>query len=231
VIEALLAPGSQPFAVALLLMLGLLLIELAALVTGLGVNDLVDELVVPRTGLETAGDAATGMEATGAAGTHTPLSRLLAWLYVGRVPVLMLLIAFLTLFGLAGLLLQATLLKTVGFALPAVVAGPVVLALTLPLLRGSAALLERVLPRDETSAVHPSSFVGHTALVVGGDARRDLPAQARLVDAFGTGHYVLVVPEDHGAVLPAGTRVLLVRKLGGGRFGAIANPSAALEEA
>lgn len=229
-IAALLAPGSLPFAVALLAMLGLLVIELTALITGLGLNELVDEFVVSHAGIESGGDAVTGMEATGTADAHTPAGRFLAWLYVGRVPVLMLLIVFLTVFGLTGLVIQAILLSIVGVALPAWVAGPAAFVLTLPLLRGSAALLARVLPRDETSAVHPLSFVGHTAVVIGGDARGDLPAQARLNDSFGTVHYVLVVPEDRGEVLPAGTRVLLVRKLGGGRFSAIASRNHALDD-
>jgi hypothetical protein len=84
------------------------------------------------------------------------------------------------------------------------------------------------MPRDETTAVNPATFVGRTAQVIGGTARADMPAQARLVDAFGTTHYLLVQPEDAGDVLPMGSQVLLVRSIDGGRFAAITNTNAAL---
>lgn len=229
-IEVLLSGPGLPFAVALLVMFGLLLVELLALLSGVGVNDAIDHHVVAHLGIESVGDAPTGMEATGPADAHTTLGKMLAWFYVGRVPVLMLLIVFLTLFGLTGLILQTLLLRTLDGMLPAMLAVPLVFVLSLPLLRFSAALLVRVIPRDESSAVHSIELIGYTAHVVGGDARPDLPAQARVRDRFGTDHYVLVVPEDQDMVLPLHSEVLLVRKLGGGRFTAIPGTHPALRD-
>ncbi|KAF0811149.1 hypothetical protein A167_00181 [Alcanivorax sp. S71-1-4] len=212
------ASGSGPFTVAVLVMLGLALIELATLLTGASVNDLLDDFVVTHAGLE----GSTTPEAQGVIG------RFLAWLYVGHVPVLMILIVWLCVFGLSGLVLQAVLRSSLGFALPGIVAAPLVLGVTLPLVRRCVGGLARILPRDETNAVSPDTFIGRTAVLVGGNASRALPAQARLTDEFGTTHYVLVVPDDTDGVLPSGSLVLLVARLGNGRFSAIINPNQAL---
>ena len=218
--------GNAPFVVALLVMLGLAVVECVALFTGFSLNDAVDELVVPHSGVETLGHA-TGMEATGpeAAGV---VGRFLAWLYIGKVPVLMVLIVALTVFGVCGLALQGVVRGVLGMPAPALLAVPTVFIATLPLVRACTAGLARMLPRDESSAVDPASFVGRTARVTSGVARAGMPAEARLRDAFGTDHHVLVEPEEPDQTFPAGSIVLLVRQTGGGRFSAIANPNDAL---
>jgi hypothetical protein len=227
VIEWFTAPGSAPFTVALLVMLGLTAIELASLLTGVSVSDAVDELVVTHADVHTVGDAPTGMEVTSPDGPGA-VGRFLAWLYVGTVPVLMVFIVFLTIFGLIGLFAQHLLRSMMGAALPAIVAAPIVAIACLPVVRVCTGGLARVMPRDETSAVDAATFVGRTAVVTGGAARAGMPAQARLTDQFGTTHYVLVEPEDAEDTFPTGSLVLLLRQTGGGRFSAIANPNAAL---
>jgi hypothetical protein len=228
VTEWLVAPGSGPFVVALLVMLGLALVEVVAVVSGIGLNDVIDEYVVPHSGIEALGDGGGGLDATTPADADGVIARFLAWLYVGRVPVLMMLVVFLGTFALIGLAGQAMLRGVMGWTLPALVAVPVVFAASLPFVRACGAALARWLPRDETTAVDPATFVGRTAEVTGGIARSDLPAQARVVDAFGTAHYVLVEPDVAGIQFATGTRVLLVRQIGGGRFAAIVNTNASL---
>ncbi len=222
------AAGNAPFVIALLVMLGLAAVELIAMLTGFSLNDLVDEFVVSHSGIETLGEAPTGMEATGSVDGPGVVGRFLAWLYIGKVPVLMVLIVFLTLFGLVGLVAQGLLRQTLGFALPGVLAAPAALLLCLPFVRACTGGLARILPQDESSAIRIESLVGRTALITGGDARADLPAQARVTDSFGTDHYVLVEPEDEADRFVAGSVVLLVRQTGAGRFSAIANPNQAL---
>ena len=218
------ASGNAPFVVALLVMLGLAVVELIALLTGFSLNDMVDEFVVPHSGIETIGDAPTGMEAT-SADAQGVIGRFLAWLYIGKVPVLMVLIVLLTVFGVSGLIVQGILRGTLGFAAPVVLAVPTILVGTLPIVRSCTALLARILPHDETSAVDPASFIGKTARVITGVARAGLPAEARLRDAFGTDHHLLVEPDDAGETFPTGSIVLLVRQTGGGRFAVIAIPT------
>lgn len=227
-IDWLVAPGSGPFVVALLVMLGLALVEVVSLVSGVGLNDLVDEFVTSHDAIDALGDGGGGLDATTPADADGVISRFLAWLYVGRVPVLMMLVVFLGVFALIGLAAQAALRGVVGWPLPALAAVPLVTLVSLPFVRACGGVLARWLPRDQTTAVDPSTFVGRTAEVTGGVARIDLPAQARVIDAFGTAHYVLVVPDVADVHLSTGTRVLLVRQLGGGRFAAILNTNASL---
>lgn len=223
-IEWLSAGGNEPFIIALLVMLGLTTVELIAVFSGFSINDMVDEFIVPHSGIETIGNAPTGMEATSVDGPGL-IGRFLAWLYIGRIPVLMVLIVLLTVFGLVGLSVQGILRDTIGIVLPTVVAVPGALLVSLPIVRICSATIARIMPRDETSAVDPSSFIGLTARVTSGVARRGLPAEARLRDSFGTDHHLLVEPEDDQSTFPAGSIVLLVRQTGGGRFIAIANPN------
>lgn len=231
-IDLLGAPGSLPFSVALLVMLGLLLVELLALVGGFGVSELFDDLVVsnvdlPEVDVDVDADLSSGLEGSGAPDGGSTLGRVLAWLYIGRVPVLMVLIIFLTVFGLAGLMAQALLRQLIGMSAPAILAGPAVFVLVLPLVRACTAGLAWLMPKEESSAVSTDTFIGRTAIVTGGSARTGMPAQARLTDRFGTTHYVLVEPDNSDEVLQSGETVLLVRRMGS-RFGAIPNPNADL---
>lgn len=226
------APGNQPFVVALLVMFGLTAVEVIALLVGFSLNDMVDEFVVPHTELDVPdvdgpGHASHGLDSVSVEGPGM-VARFLAWLYIGRVPVLMVLIVLLTVFGLCGLIGQGILKSLTGFNAPGIVAAPLVLVASLPIVRACTAGLHRILPQDESSAVDPSTFVGRTATITNGTARTGLPADARLRDQFGTEHHVLVEPEEAGQTFAAGTLVLLVRQVGAGRFSAIPNPNDAL---
>lgn len=217
--------GNAPFVVALLVMLGLTAVELIALFVGFSVNDPIDEFFVPQADIDTPqGDASHGLDTVNVDGPGM-LARFLAWLYIGKVPVLMVLIVLLTVFGLAGLIAQGILHSLTGVLAPAIIAAPLVLIAVLPIVRACTAGIHRILPADETSAVDTSTFVGRTAFITNGVARTGLPADARLLDQFGTEHHVLVEPEDAGQSFAAGQVVLLVRQTAGGRFTVIANPN------
>jgi hypothetical protein len=237
VIELLTAGGNAPFSIALLVMFGLLIFELVSLVSGLGVNEILDDIVtgnvdfpeLPDSSIGGGGEVPSGIEGSGAPEGGSLLGRILAWLYVGQVPLLVVLVVFLAIFGIFGLVAQTLLRQLTGFALPALVAAPAVFFMSIPVVRWTTGGLSRILPREETSAVSVRDFIGRTATIVGGDARAELPSQAKLQDQFGTTHYVLVAPEEEEAVLSNGSLVLLVRKVGG-RFTAIPNPNAALAD-
>jgi hypothetical protein len=218
-IEWFTAPGSAPFTAALLFMFGLALVEVVALLSGLSVHEAIDDFVTSSAGLSTVAtaDGASAVEASSLVG------RALAWFYFGRVPALVILIVFLTTFGLVGLVLQGLLRDALGAALPAPLAVSLVAAASLPAVRWVSGGLARVLPRDETSAVDPWTFIGATAEVVGpGRARVGTPAQAKLVDPFGTEHYLLVEPIDAEAVFAPGDVVRLAYETQGGRYAALA---------
>lgn len=200
--ELFFADQSLPFSVALLVMLGLGILEgLAFLLSGVGLSGIVDGLldVQPGTG------------------------EFLGWLHVGRIPLLMLLLIFLTAFGLAGLLIQTVVVRLAGNYLPAAIASIPAFLCAIPVLRGSAMLLGRILPQDETSAISLDALVGRTGVVVGAEARPGCAAQVRVRDEHGRSHYIMAEPDEGTEVLADGAEVLLVRRLGA-RYRAIPNP-------
>ena len=206
--ESLFAPEMLPFAVALGLVVLLAVVEAASLLLGGSLS----------AGLDST-HADLHVDAGHAAVHHIHVEpgafgKLLDWLCVGRVPALILLIIFLCGFGITGLALQGVLKAAAGTALHPVLASLGALAAALPITRLGGQLFARIMPRDQTEAVSRDSFVGRVAVVTAGTARRGLPAEAKLRDAFGQTHYLRVEPNDDQATLVAGTEVLIVRRDG-----------------
>ena len=115
--EGLWTPALAPFTIALGVMLLIALTEIMGAFFGISPGNFLDELLP-------GGDAGLDLDAeaeSGVAGQGT-LSQLLGWLCIGKVPVLVLLVAFLTAFGLAGFVLQAIVMALLGFHLPAFLA-------------------------------------------------------------------------------------------------------------
>jgi membrane protein implicated in regulation of membrane protease activity len=186
-IEFLVQSGTAPFSVALLLML------LLGVVEAIGLGSSAIEL-----------DADSGDLGGGLGGG-------LDWLNVGRLPLLMLLVVFLTVFGLAGLVLQGAVLAVTARLLPWFGAIPAAIALAAPLTRWLGAGLARVLPRDETTAVAIDTLLGRRARIVIGTARRGHPARARVEDQHGQAHYVMVEPVDDTSLTEAALLLLTAR--------------------
>lgn len=163
----------------------------------------------------------------GASGVHLDLdldSGLLDWLGVGRVPLLVLLVAFLAAFGGLGLAGQQAMLAATGHLLPTYFAIPGALVASLPLTALLARGLARVMPRDETTAFEVDDLVGRAGVITVGRAREGSPARTRVVDPFGQAHHVLVEPNDPAAIFEEGDTVLLVRREGA-QFRAILHDS------
>lgn len=139
---------------------------------------------------------------------------LLSWLGVGRLPLLMLLVVFLAIFGVAGLILQQAIFDWTGAPLNAWIAVPAVAVASLPLTGLAARGLARILPHDDTTAVPLEVLIGTTAQVVTGRATFGSPARARAEDHHGQAHYVMVEPDRSGQVFEEGEQVLLVRREG-----------------
>lgn len=186
--DVLLAPENLPFGVALCLMVLIGLVE--ALGLGLGAAHL---------------DLDTDLHADG---------DFLGWLGFGRVPLLILLVIFLALFALIGFGLQQLAGTLFGAPLSPWLAGPAAAILTLPLLGATARGAARVMPGDETSAVHRDSLLGKRATVTVGTARVGSPARARVHDQHGQQHFVMVEPTDERTLVPEGQSLLLVRREG-----------------
>jgi hypothetical protein len=188
-LDFIIAPENLPFSVALLLMLLIGAVE----AFGLGISAV--EL-----------DADTDIHADGGG--------LLGWLGVGKVPLLMLLVVLLALFGTIGIALQQAVTALAGEPLAPALAAATAFVASLPLLGISARGLARIMPGDETTAVSLDSLLGKRAMVTVGTARRNSPAQARVRDVHGQSHYVMIEPNDDAQAIGEGETALLVRREG-----------------
>lgn len=176
-------PETAPFSVALLLMLFIGAIEAIGL-GGSAVDLDVDSGVIGE-GLD--------------------------WLNVGRLPLLIMLVLFLTSFGLAGLILQQAANMVTGGFLPWFAAVSAAAGLALPATRLLSRGLGRVLPRDETTAVPIDSLLGRRARIIVGTAQRGSPARARVEDEYGQPHFVMVEPAEDQSLTEADLLLLTTR--------------------
>ncbi len=212
--EFITATENLPFSVALAVMLALGLLEGVGMLLGAGLSGFIDSLLPDvNFHLDMPDVQSPGI-----------LSQVLGWLYVGKVPFLVVFIVLLTCFGIVGLILQSMVQSILGTLLPALLVTPFALALALPVTRVSVAGIARIMPRDETEAVSSNSFIGRVAIITIGTARKGYAAQARLNDEHGQTHYVMVEPDSSTEEFAYGSEVLLIEKEGP-RFIAIANPN------
>jgi len=192
---------------------------------------MMDLLIAPEAVVFTAAWvlmlAIGAIEALGLGGGDFDLdldSGIFDWLGVGRVPVLVLLIAFLAAFGSVGLAGQQTALEWTGALLSPWIAIPAALVVALPLTAGLSRVLARIIPQDETTAFEIDDLVGRPGIITVGRAASGSPARTRVVDPHGQAHHVLVEPNDPAESFAEGDTVLLVRREGIG-FRAILHSS------
>lgn len=138
----------------------------------------------------------------------------LGWLGVGKVPLLVLLVAFLAAFGMIGLVGQQLVNTITGAPLPALIAGPAAAIAALPVTGLLGRLLARIMPHDETTAYEVEDLVGHRGTVTVGRAAAGSPARVRVIDPHGQPHHLLVEPNDPTTSFEEGDTVLLVRREG-----------------
>ncbi|MEE4315404.1 MAG: OB-fold-containig protein [Erythrobacter sp.] len=153
-------------------------------------------------------DAPDGLEAGGLAEGLTSL------LGLGRVPVMVWLACLLFTFGTAGVIGQAVIAGTLGAPLSAGWAALAAAAAALPLNNLTVRPLAAIMPKDETTAVALDDLVRRDGEIQIGTARHGSPARARVTDAHGQAHFVMVEPHDANTELREGETVLLVRREG-----------------
>lgn len=202
-IEFLLAPYNLPFTVALAVMLIIAALEVVGVMIGLSYCSFLDKLVQ-------AGDfdfdiQGSDFDAQGF------FAKVLSWFSIKRVPMLVVLIVFLFVFGFSGLLLQDGMQFLLGFPFPPLIASIITTMTVLPIVAKIISMISKIIPHDETSAISRESLIGKTAEIVLGTARKGHPAQAKAKDRFGNTHYLMVEPDDLDDVFHKGNLVLLVR--------------------
>ncbi len=189
------APETLPFGVGLTLMVAIALMEGVGMLMSLSPSNWLDDWLPDFD-------------------TDSGLDKLLGWLHLGRVPSLGLLILFLLGYTVFGYSLQMLCHGVLGAYLPGWIAALLAIPVGFATVRALGGLLAQVVPKDETSAVSESSLIGRTAIICGGVARRGLAAQARVKDAMGRTHYLMVEPDLDDDVFDEGVQVLIVRKAG-----------------
>jgi hypothetical protein len=215
-IQFLLSSQNMPFTVALAVMFTIAFLEGVTTLLGAGIFSFLDSLL-PDLDID-ADMEGLEFEARG------PFSKLLSWLRIGEVPAIMLLVIFLTAFGLIGLGIQSTANEVLGRLLPGALASVPAVLLGLVIVRIFGAILGKIIPKDETEAVSEKSFIGRIAVITLGSAKPGSPAEAKLRDKHGQTHYIMVEPDETDEEFEKGTQVILISQLGA-VFRAIRNKS------
>ena len=188
-LEQILTPGYLVFATALILMVGIGLIEAIGL--GVGHLDLDSDVADPG------------------------IASVLGWLGLkSGLPVLVWLTGFLACFSLAGIAIQQIAELLTGRALHWAIA--TVAALVSGLLANAffSGVIAAIMPEYESTVIGTDELLRRRATVLEGTARRGAPARAKVIDYHGQAHYVMVEPHDDASELPAGETGMLVRREG-----------------
>jgi YqiJ-like protein len=208
-VDAFFSSELWPFALATVLLLAVAATEGLALLIGANPSHLLDNMIGDL-------DHPDGP------------STALGWLHVGKVPILVIVVLFLTAFALIGFVAQLVARSTMGFFMPSLLAAGIAFVGGVAAVRTLGAALGKVMPKDESTAVSDISLVGRVGTIVVGVATAGRPAQARVLDAHGATHYVMVEPEGPHETFETGASILLVRHLRGRLFHAITNPKPGL---
>ena len=219
--------GMLPFTGAFLLIVGLIGLELVALLLGgslmgadadgpdldvdldgpdLGDIDVDADFEVDLDAVEAEVEATSGVENAGGP---------LAWLGLGEAPFILWLAGMAASFGLSGMFLQFAVERVAGGMLPAALA--VLIAAAPGLIGGRifARAIMRIMPKTESSAVSRRHLGGRLGIITQGTAERGRPAEAKVRDRAGAWQYIRVEPREDGVRIPQGTDVIVFRPKGG----------------
>lgn len=219
-----------PFTTALALLLGLLVLELIALVLGgslLGADSDMDleldlDADIGDLGIDLGPDvdldafelAEVEPEVSASATAAGPAS----WLGLGQVPTMIWIAVLLMGFGLSGMGLQLVLRDVFEITAPAWLAAIPAAVFGLWFARGFGRVFARLLPKTETAAQSERMLARRRGIITQGTAARGRPAEVRVTDRFGNTHYLRAEPMQDGEELAQGTEVLVLRNRQTGSF-------------
>lgn len=214
------APGFQPFSIAGLVLVGLLVVEVVSLAFGSSISSLIDGLFhidSPDVDLDAGiehhagplGGHGAGVDVHGGDGL---VGTIFDWLNAGRVPLLILMMAAIGSFAVSGLVLQIVAMHVLT-ALPNLIAIPVAIAAAVPGTRYTSKLVARVVPRDESYALASRDLVGRTGVVTLGPVQVGSAARAKIQDKYGNWHFPRIRPGRPDLVIPQGATILVVDQM------------------
>lgn len=193
-------PQNSAFFISIIIMLSMAVIEFISLAIGISVSEAVDN-ILPDFDMDLDTDV-DGVDI--GAGSH-----LLDWLNFGKVPFLVLVILFLTIYGLTGFSIQTIFFNTFQSLLPGVIAGVITVIPTAILVHFFGNFISKIIPQIETTAVKIDTLKGKIAEINIGTASFNNPAEAKVKDKYGKVHYVRVVPGDPEEKFTKGEKIVL----------------------
>ncbi|WP_370243275.1 OB-fold-containig protein [Alteromonas abrolhosensis] len=191
--DVLLSPANFWFSISLIAVFFVFILELVSTVFGVSLLGLGDDFA----------------ELDGEGLLNTSFAN---WLNINKVPFLIYLVVLLTLFGLAGLIINGITASALGFTLPAFVSVPLAFVISLLVTARTVKIISGLLPSVESSAVNSDDFIGSVAEITIGKASRGNPAEAKFTDHYSQPHFVLVEPFEEEELFTQGERVILVKK-------------------
>ncbi|CAK8719777.1 hypothetical protein KKHLCK_08960 [Candidatus Electrothrix laxa] len=195
--------ANLPFSLSLAVMITFVLLEVISLSLGAGLSDIIDSLLP---------DLDPDLELDLPVSSASTFTQILSWFRVGEVPLLILLLVALTIFGISGLVLQALVQVITSNLLPPLIAIVPACFCAISFIRGIGGFLKRYMPKDETWAVSEDSLIGRSATILAGTATQGKPVQAKVQDEHQHTHYILVEPELPEENFNAGEPVIISGK-------------------
>ena len=136
----------------------------------------------------------------------------LTWFNIGKVPFLVILVIFLTSFGLSGIALQKFLIESgFNFSPWAISLAPLTVSFFCIHFIGN--IIAKIIPKDYTTVVSKDTFIGKHAEISIGSCSKGSPTRAFLTDDHGYRHNVMVEPMNDKDVFSTGQRVLLAEEI------------------
>ncbi len=189
----LLDPAFRPFVIGALIVALIALLEVISAVFGLALSSAIDD-VLPDVDIDADADA--GM---------------LSWLGFGHAPFLVVLIVILSVFSIAGILIQAFALGWLGSTLWPALAVLIALGISLPLAGWLSRKLAWLIPSVESSGIHRDELVGRTGRITLGTATGERTAEAEVVGPKGLRHWIRVRAE-RGETIESGATVRIIER-------------------
>lgn len=183
--------ANLPFLGALVVLIGIGLLEIFSLLVGYSFMDTTDM------------DTDIDVDADGILGDA------LHWVGFGRVPVLVVIALFAGIFSIAGFTLNHIALHTIGVALVPMLSVSLAFVIALPILSRASRMVARFLPKDETNVVTLESLVNRHGVVISGNATDISVAFARVYDAHSVQH-VVRIRSASGDTIPENSHISLV---------------------
>ena len=220
--EILADPGFRPFLITALILAGLVVVEMLSMLAGASASHSVDHMlgidahpVIPEHGLDGGhglhhadpSDGDLHADRTG------PVAEAFGWINVGRIPLLMLLMAGLAAFSVAGILIEAAS-RGLGVGVLSWLSIPAAVVVTVPAMRLVSRSIAWVIPKDQSFAIESEDLIGRTGEVTVGPVRAGVVARIKVQDRYGNWHFPRVVPFEPSAEISTGTQVLVVSRIG-----------------